>query len=154
MLQHERTAINRSTFDWLSKVDFSDMYAVTLTMKQNNNGTPLDRIMASQNLRHFLNVTNQKIFGNAFRRYGSKLQVLPFIELSAWHRLHYHLSIEKPDYIQEHKFSEILENSWLKTNFSRKEIDIKKIHSSGWLLYCLKSKDSTQAIDFENLHFN
>ena len=154
MLHNKRKEINRFTFDWLSKVEHSDMYAVTLTMKQNRNGLALDRIIASQNLRHFLNVTNQKVFGNAFRRYGSKLKVLPFVELSAWDRLHYHLSIQKPDHIQENEFFEIIKTSWLKTDFCRKELEVKKIYSNGWLSYCLKSEDSTQAIDFENLHFN
>ncbi len=140
--------------EWLSQISYADMYAVTLTMKQNNNGVTLDTVTASQNLRHFLNILNQTIFGNAFRRFGRKLKVIPVIEMSAWDRLHYHLSLEKPDFISEEQFTQLLFSSWMKTDFARREIDVQKIYSSGWTSYCLKGRDPLQAIDFENLNFD
>ena len=140
--------------EWLSRISYADMYAVTLTMKQNNNGVTLDTVTASQNLRHFLNILNQTIFGNAFRRFGKKLKVIPVIEMSAWDRLHYHLSLEKPDFISEEQFNQLIASSWMKTDFARREIDVQKIYSSGWTSYCLKGRDPLQAIDFENLNFD
>jgi hypothetical protein len=140
--------------EWLSQISYADMYAVTLTMKQNNNGVTLDTVTASQNLRHFLNVLNQTVFGNAYRRYGKKLKVIPVIEMSAWDRLHYHLSLEKPDFISEERFNQLITSSWMKTDFARREIDVQKIYSSGWTSYCLKGRDPLQAIDFENLNFD
>ncbi len=130
------------------------MYAVTLTMKQNRNGVALDNVIASQNLRHFINILNQAVFGNAHRRYGRKLTVIPIIELSAWDRLHYHLSLEKPNHLSEKDFTSLIQSSWLKTDFSRKEFDVRRIYSEGWMHYCLKSRNLLQAIDFENLNFN
>lgn len=140
--------------EWLSRISYADMYAVTLTMKQNNNGVTLDTVTASQNLRHFLNILNQTIFGNAFRRFGKKLKVIPVIEMSAWDRLHYHLSLEKPDFLSEEQFNQLIASSWMKTDFARREIDVQKIYSSGWTSYCLKGRDPLQAIDFENLNFD
>lgn len=140
--------------EWLSQISYADMYAVTLTMKQNNNGVTLDTVTASQNLRHFLNILNQTIFGNAFRRFGKKLKVIPVIEMSAWDRLHYHLSLEKPDFLSEEQFRQLIASSWMKTDFARREIDVQKIYSSGWTSYCLKGRDPLQAIDFENLNFD
>lgn len=140
--------------DWLSKLHYADMYAVTFTMKQSNGGFKLDDASASQNLRHFLNIVNQTAFGNSYRRFGKRVKVIPVIETSAWDRLHYHLSIEKPEHLTEEEFLHLIGSAWRRTSLSRKELDIRKIYSDGWLKYCLKSRDPLQAIDFENLNFD
>jgi hypothetical protein len=150
MSENLKSDIN-ALYNWLSANDFSNFYAVTITMKQNWNGMVLDQTLASKNLRHFINLMNQAVYGNAYRRHGKSLQVIPILEQSAWDRLHYHISIEKPDRLSEADFMDLLKESWSRTDFARKQMEIKKIFSRGWIQYCLKNPSSAQTIDIENL---
>ena len=71
-------------------------FGVTLTLKQSAEGVYLDEIRASQNLRHFLNRLNSSVYGKRFKRFGQKLNVVPVLERSSTHRLHYHLILQNP----------------------------------------------------------
>ena len=53
---------------------------VSLTLKQCVDGTFLDEIKASQNLRHFMNRLNSSVFGKAYQRFQKRLRVIPVLE--------------------------------------------------------------------------
>ncbi len=74
-----RTKVNyrNELKDWLERDDWTDWYALTLTMCQYRklpNGTfeKLDETKASRNLRYFLARLNNTYFGNAYRRKAYK----------------------------------------------------------------------------------
>ena len=50
--------------NYLINFDVNNSFGVTLTLQQGIKNQKLDKISSSQNLRHFLNVLNQKCFGN------------------------------------------------------------------------------------------
>ncbi len=151
MKNHQSYLEKNCLAEWLITADVSEMYAVTLTMKQSYHGVKLDDVVASKNLRHFLNIVNQSVFGNAFRRYKKSLKVIPVLELSAWDRLHYHLSIEKPERLSEDEFISLIKTCWSRVDYSRSEMEVSKIYSDGWIKYCLKGNSPLRAIDIENL---
>ena len=68
--------------NYLINFDVNNSFGVTLTLQQGIKNQKLDKISSSQNLRHFLNVLNQKCFGNQFKRFNKRLKVLPVIERS------------------------------------------------------------------------
>jgi len=53
--------------NYLINFDVNNSFGVTLTLQQGIKNQKLDKISSSQNLRHFLNVLNQKCFGNQFK---------------------------------------------------------------------------------------
>ena len=78
----ERLELNRRQKDYLINFDVNNSFGVTLTLKQGIKNQKLDDISCSQNLKHFLNVLNQKVFGNKVKRFGKRLKVLPVLEMS------------------------------------------------------------------------
>ena len=82
--------------------------SVTLTLKQRLEITDckgrlvekLDPIKVSQNIRHFMNVLNQSVFGKGFFRFGKRLSVIPVIEGDSFVRLHVHMTLERPERIE------------------------------------------------------
>jgi hypothetical protein len=69
---------------------------ITLTQKQVVDGQRIDDETSSANFRHFRNLLNRRLFGNAHKRYGRQLSMLVVREDGAWHRHHIHAIIEKP----------------------------------------------------------
>ena len=139
---------------WLRSVTVSNMAAATLTMKQRVGNHELDTIAASQNMRHFLNVLNQKLFKNSYTRYGKKLTVIPFLESSAWDRLHYHVAIEIPNRIEFEPFCNLTKSIWRQTRFGHQEADIQHLYNHGWIDYSMKHYNFTYTLDIENMHIN
>ena len=140
--------------EWLTSSLPSNLMAVTLTMKQRFGGRVIDPVTASANMRHFLNVLNQTVFGNAYRRHGKRLTVIPILEMSAWDRLHYHVTMEVPDRFDSETFADLIRSSWSRTDLGYNEIDIQPLYSKGWIEYCLKKFDSSASLDIENVSIN
>ena len=124
--------------------------ALTLTMKQIDQWGALDQIEASRNFGHFMNRMNQKAYGNAFRRFGKRLGVVPALERSPSGRWHYHACIQNP-YDSLTAFSAATQDSWTKTRWGYHELDVQSQYSNAWLDYILKSQDF-DVLDVENLH--
>lgn len=134
---------------------------VTLTMKQYLCGAHrgemserLDKIKASQNLRHFLNLLARSCYGSAVqRRYRRKIEVIPILERSPAGRLHYHLTIGNPS-IHPKIFRQKIKDCWEQTRWSDSSIDIQKPSDvAGWNNYITKNIDRRSAhIDWENYH--
>ena len=140
--------------NWLKSAITPNMVAATFTMKQRIGDQELDKMRASQNMRHFINQINQKVFGNSHKRFGKKLTIIPFLQNSAWDRLHYHAAIEIPNRIDFESFCDLIKITWRQTNFGRQEIDIQHLYSNGWIDYSLKHFNSAHTLDIENTHIN
>ena len=92
---HERN-IEREQFIELQKLirstDFSNWnrpHAWTFTFK-----FPQSVQSAKQKMRHFLNVLNKKIYGNASQRFNKRIKCIPILEKDEKTKLHYHLIME------------------------------------------------------------
>ena len=114
----------------------AEYYFVTLTEKQKYCGrggqdSLATRDRSDQNVAWFLRRLNRKIFGNAARKYGKSLRVIDCSEggpeethyirgqrLRTYRRFHRHLLMEKPNWMSEAKFQNILLNEWHRSDWS------------------------------------
>jgi len=128
----------------------SSSAAVTLTMKQRDNGVRLDKVEAKKNFRYFANILSRRAFGSKYSRFGRRIEALPIFETSLSGRLHYHVCLENPfEDIVELKTEVFL--AWRKTRWGHSEIDVKPMYSDGWVDYITKS-GRYDDIDYENMH--
>ena len=147
--------IQRTVRELFKLKDFSDPMGVTLTMKQRTEGVWLDRIIASRNLRHFLNRLNKSVLGNAFHRYGKTIGVIPVMEKSKEGRLHYHLVVDNPYPTKQFEFEWAIKKCWLKTKWGYEEVHVHRIIDEGWIEYITKfatKNDLADAIDWINYY--
>lgn len=124
--------------------------SVTLTAKTHIDGQAVDQTMMSANIRFMLNRLNQKLFGVRFTRFKSiRVKVVPVIEvMKSGNRFHAHLTIEKPEHIEEEQFASLVKTCWSKTKigYGRKDgthpgVDIKSTFDiDGWTNYILKRR--------------
>jgi hypothetical protein len=141
--------------------------AVTLTLKQKIQiddirgrfELSLDPIRVSENTRHFMNRLNQRVFGKGYLRYGNRLSVIPVIEGNSFTRLHVHMTIEKPNYLNLRQFEILATECWLKTKFGYSNIQIKPIHDyKGWIHYKMKNKSKGEglqsSVDWDNVYLH
>jgi hypothetical protein len=138
-------------------IDWARCLSVTLTMKQSAGGEKLDDITASRNMSHFLKRLNIKVLGNAYRRYGHQVNVIPIQECTE--RIHFHLLIEVPTDREKSIFKSQMMECWSNTNFAHAELCIKEFSDDyslqGWGDYITKFNDGdTDQLDWENYHWN
>ena len=136
--------------DYVIDFDVNNTFGVTLTLRQGIKNQKLDEISCSQNLKHFLNVLNQKVFGNRVKRFNKRLRVLPILEISKGNRLHYHLTLENPYPKDPNRFSDLIEVVWNKTKFGHRHIHIHKNVNWEWNDYITKFNNSRDQIDWMN----
>ena len=107
-----------------------------------------------QNLKHFLNLINSKVFGNGFKRYGKKLKVITKYEdnINQNHK-HNHLILEIPQRYDYLTFTKIIIESINKTHWLYHQFDIQKPTSHkrkvGWFNYIMKG-NLNNSIDWNN----
>ena len=142
--------LNGRLKDYVVDFDVNNTFGVTLTLRQGIKNQKLDEISCSQNLKHFLNVLNQKVFGNRVKRFNKRLRVLPILEISKGNRLHYHLTLENPFPKDPNRFSDLIEVVWNKTKFGHRHIHIHKNVNWEWNDYITKFKNSNDQIDWMN----
>ena len=99
---------------------------LTLTEKQLVNGQKIDDLASEQNLRHFRNLLNTRLYKNAYKRHGKQLSMFVVRESDATHRHHLHLVIEQPKDIDLHFFMHMVKSCWQKTKFGYNEIHFEK----------------------------
>lgn len=149
--------------DWLSKTAWNNPFGVTLNLKQvaatdADNGRSFVRLTeqhASQNLRHFLNKLGKHYYGNAARRYGKRLPIIPVLEGGNGHRLHYHLTIDLPVTASLEEVYPLFVAEWMATQWGYGQVHIQPCRDAGWLDYItkLRSKvDVGESIDWMNLY--
>ena len=142
--------LNGRLKEYVKDFDVNNTFGVTLTLRQGIKNQKLDEISCSQNLRHFLNVLNQKVFGNRVKRFNKRLRVLPILEMSKGNRLHYHLTLENPFPKDPNRFSDLIEVVWNKTKFGHRHIHIHKNVNWEWNDYITKFNNSRDQIDWMN----
>lgn len=159
----QQKVIQSATREWLASSKWINPYAVTLNLKQvamvvtDRGSAPccLDEQSASNNLRHLLNRLNRHYHGNAARRFGRKLPVLPVLEGGATHRLHYHLLIDLPPSVDLDEVYPLIVEQWHRTPWGYGQTHVQRCNDDGWLDYItkLRSKPNfSDSIDWQNLH--
>ena len=146
----ERLELNRRQKDYLINFDVNNSFGVTLTLKQGIKNQKLDDISCSQNLKHFLNVLNQKVFGNKVKRFGKRLKVLPVLEISKGNRLHYHLTLENPFPNNPNRFSYLINSIWERTKFGNHHVHIHENVNWEWNDYITKFNNINDQVDWMN----
>ena len=146
--------LKKSIQDYLNKADLENTLAVTLTMKQKVETEWLDLYNSKKNFRHFMNRMNERVYGNAFKRFQKRIGVIPVIEFSQNNRLHYHLIMECPERVSEVLLPHMVGSCWGMTKFGHHQVDIQKTYSSKWIDYITKFKSSDDQVDWDNFHWN
>ena len=131
----------------------NDCLGVSLTLKQFVDGARLDVIRASQNLRHFMNRLNASVYGNAFKRFGRRLNIIPAIEKSSDGR-HYHLILQNPYPEDPQRTKALIEEQWSKTRFGHSQTHLHWPLDHGWSDYITKLRSTGDGIDWECYHWN
>lgn len=161
-ITHVKT-IRESLISYFESVKFNNPIAVTLTLKRvslsDYNGTRyhsyLDDVKTTQNIRHFLNRLNQRVFGSRFRRFGKRLKVIPVIEGDIKTRPHVHFTFDVPNHLSRDEFSVLVKECWERTQFGYHQHDITQIYDlRGWIDYKLKTRskgDYGRSVDWENI---
>jgi len=130
---------------------------ITLTQKQVVDGQRIDDEISSANFKHFRNLLNSHLFGNAYKRHGRQLAMLVVRENGAWHRHHLHAIREKPDNLTTEEFVALVLTCWTKTRFGYPEHHFEQPETrdreTGWPNYLLKKRskdDLATSIDWAN----
>lgn len=113
--------------------------------------TSLTQTDAQQNLRHFLNVLNRKVYGNRVR-HGHKLNCIPVIEGGQQTRRHYHLCLEQAPNMTFEEFAILVVETWRSTTWGYRQVDIQPC-DGGWVGYMAKLKTKSSygdSIDWTN----
>jgi len=113
----------------------------------------LNEYRARENNRIFLDRLNKRVFGNAYRRYGKKLNVMLVLESDDLKRMHVHALLEHPSWLSIDDFIRLIDDAWSAAPWSYEERCIEEIKSlRGSVLYNLKT--GVDAIDLENTNIS
>jgi len=107
MTKQEKTLSD--SLEYHKSIDISDMnvpYSVTLRTWE---GTKRPTLRSDDT--HFLNQLDLKVFGNAYKKYGKRLQRVGVIE-GREDCLHDHLVLKSPHYMNEIEFKTLGESVW------------------------------------------
>lgn len=146
--------LRQQTRDFLSSRPFDRCIGVTLTMKQKVNHVRLDEQRSTQNFRHFLNLLNREVLGKRFSRFGTRINVIPVLETSTSHRLHYHTIFEVPRNVRSTDFLRQVETCWEKTDWGYEHSHHHDYVDEGWLDYLTKFKSYRDTVDWMNLYWD
>jgi hypothetical protein len=148
---------------------------ITLTLKQARQGgvprdgavTPetstfwshCDELQCKNACRHFLNLLNRAVYGgNAVRRHGKRLRVIPVIEKETDGRWHIHAAIEPPAHLTPEQFHGAINECWSRVDWSYRKNQVGENADGGWIGYMFKpwQKSGLEAwidcIDLDSLH--
>jgi len=148
----------RAVLDYIFQTQWDNPLCVTLTERQCVDGVKIDEIRSSRNTRHFLNVLNRAVYGNAYRRFGKKVRVLIVQEVSGSGRHHLHGVFDIPKERDVNMFKVQIEKAWKSSRYGYNEIrlDIPSAEQtvSGYLSYIMKGRTKPfglcDAVDWEN----
>lgn len=140
--------------EFVSPDNYRRCLGVTLTMKQRVDEERLDEIKSSQNFRHFLNLLNKDLLGKKFSRFGTRINVIPVLESTLGHRIHYHTIFEVPLNVRSTDFMRTVERCWKKTRWGYEHVHHHNHIDEGWLDYLTKFKSYKDDIDWMNLNWD
>jgi len=154
----------QSAFRDFSSVDaWTAPHAVTLTMKQGISVAGdksatfviLTRDAASRNYRYFLNALNGRVFGKAAKRGDACVRSISVIEGGNGTRLHIHAIIDCPSMELVTEFPDLIAQSWRRTLWGHRVLNIQAGADNGWIDYISKFRDKPSlidSIDWDNYH--
>ena len=120
--------------------DWRSIWDLTLTLKQarkTDDGMRwirTDEYQCRKAFLHFMHLLNRAVYGNAARRYGKKLRVLPILENGTFfeqgtdgnrrfrRRWHFHAAIEPPPHIGPDQFKAIIHKCWCKVDWGYRRL--------------------------------
>ena len=132
--------------DHLSALPIRNPMAVTLTCKQRIGSEALDEIKLQQNIGHFLNRLNYRLFKKAFSRFGKQLGYISVIEGNQTTRLHVHMMLERPDHVSPEYMDALIYQCWNKTKFGYTNTRTEPVRDDGWLHYILKYRTKSEGV--------
>lgn len=158
-MQHlQDQKLRDSLREYLAKIPWERPVALSLTLKQRIEGQQISLYAATSNFRHFMNRLNRFAFGNAARRYGKGLRVMPVLEHDELVRFHHHATIDQPAHLEFDQFKTAVETCWLDTAWGYQQMFIVPVTDlSGWNGYLTKANQKQQfdlAIDWINTRSN
>ena len=116
---------------------------------------------AKKKMRHFLNVLNKQVYGNASQRFNKRLKCIPILEKDDNTRLHYHLILEHLSQrnMRPETYFMIMQKLWKFGNVKSEGLFCNDDESkTGWLSYITKTEtkyDKNESkdlfIDVENM---
>lgn len=131
-----------NTRHWRSITD------VSLTLKQARQSDDgiwvrIDEIQCRRAFRHFLNLLNRAVYGNAVRRHGKRVRAIPVIEKELDGRWHFHAAIEPPIHIGDDNFQALIGKCWDRVDWGYREIVARPNANEGWIDYMLKPRQKS-----------
>jgi hypothetical protein len=102
----------------------------------------------------FINRLNREVMGNAAKRYGRRIYVLPAIEFRP-DNLPGHLIIDCPRPELEVEYPRLLKEIWSGCYWANQQINVQKCYDVGALDYVTKTKDKPiylDSFDWDNTH--
>ena len=154
-------SVRTSTFDW-KMLDTSHWRSVcdfTLTLKQGLcSAVPPDNALGSKNshmriaideaqskkaFRHFRNLLNRAVYGNAVHRHGKRLRVIPVVEKNGDGRWHIHGAIEPPTHLGADEFDRLIRECWRRTDWGYCRIQVRPDANQEWVAYMLKTSQKS-----------
>lgn len=152
---------NDSVRDLVFGTQWERPLCITFTEKQVVDGQRIDDIRSTLNVRHFMNVLNGKVYGNAYRRFGRRIRSLFVREVSGSGRHHLHGVLDIPADRNSEVFKAHITASWSSTRFGYDEIDLSEPSTGqsvdGYLHYIMKGRTKPfglcDAVDWENCSF-
>jgi hypothetical protein len=143
--------------------DYNSPMAVTLTHRRRHRtrNQGITQFDCGQNLRHFLNKLNRKLYGRKGLNDLMKLPVFPVLERDQSNRYHYHLLLDCPPLISKEEMAAHIHAIWPNTNWGYNHYHINidqhgiKTADDGWLWYITKlrsKEDYGQSFDWPNFH--
>jgi len=112
----------------------------------------VDPLKASQNLSHFLNLLNAKLYTKSQRRKGQQIRCIPVLEDGS--RYHYHLCLDRPANVSAVRFMNLIHELWQRTDFGYWMVEVAPC-DFGWVRYIAKGRSKSvfaDAIDWANFH--
>jgi hypothetical protein len=140
------------------------VWAVTLTIKKCLE-TPVAVVPCSEMeckaaFNRFMHMLNERVYRNAYKRYGKRLRVLPVLERGELDgRYHFQISIEPPAHLDPDQFEELLRSCWYgKVYWANERVDVNRSGNGTWTKYCLKQDQKSycesllDSVDLDNLY--
>ena len=165
-MTEDQLRLRATCFDWMLKHADQFTHAVTLTLKpyrivateRGDVHQVLTAIEAQSTFGLFLKRLNVSLFGNAAKRYGKSVKVIPMLEGHASRKLlHYHCALGGfPADLCEKAITAKITSAWHLTAFGNEQVDIQLMQTVGWLTYAGKEIGfgNADVVDWENVRLS
>lgn len=162
-MTNKNEKIRQETQEWMLSKASNFTHAFTLTMKPYRECMTikgltrqyLTEIEAKENFRQFIQCLNTIVYGNAAKRFGASVHVIPVLEgIVTDKQLHYHGMIGNfRAGTTDTQTIDAIRIAWYKTDFGNVEIDVQPLTPEGWIDYITKEVGIGDAdnVDYDNV---